>query len=241
MVNYNNEQHAMSIRQPMGTSNYYLYMEDGVPTRPMGIFNHNALLEVNQFTISSVEVVKGPVSSVYGAEAVGGAVNFLTQRPTAIPTAKIGVQFDQFGYRRLQLSTGAKIGKFGFYGGAMFSKQTNSWMANSDYDKSSVNLRMEYDVSSSTRLVATSTYSNYFSNTAGSVDSVAFYSRAYQSATDFTYRKSVSLRNRLTIEHQWSNNASSFFTVFHRMNKHGQNPKLYDQVDAGPGYGPRGN
>lgn len=31
MLNLNNEQRGMSIRQPMGTSNYYLYMEDGIP------------------------------------------------------------------------------------------------------------------------------------------------------------------------------------------------------------------
>ncbi len=224
MLNYNNEQHGMSIRQPMGQSNYYLYMEDGIPTRPMGVFNHNALLEVNQFTVSSIEVVKGPVSSMYGPEAVGGAINFLTQRPTAMPTAKVGVQFDQFGYRRLQLSTGAKYGKFGFYAGGMFSKQTDSWMARSDYDKSSINLRMEYDISQSTRLVATSTYTDYYSSTSGSVDSIAFYSRSYESSNDFTYRKSMALRNRLTIEHQWADDGNSFFTVFHRTNKHGQNP-----------------
>jgi outer membrane receptor for ferrienterochelin and colicin len=89
MQNLNNEQHGMSIRQPMGTSAYYLYMEDGLPIRPLGIFNHNALLEINQFAISSIEVVKGPVSSIYGPEAVGGAINFISQRPTAVPTAKI--------------------------------------------------------------------------------------------------------------------------------------------------------
>ncbi|MHA4801728.1 TonB-dependent receptor, partial [Enterococcus faecium] len=80
MPSYTNEQHGMAIRQPMGTSAYYLYMEDGVPIRPLGIFNHNALLEINQFAISSMEVVKGPVSSIYGPEAVGGAINFIMQR-----------------------------------------------------------------------------------------------------------------------------------------------------------------
>lgn len=224
MVNYNNEQHAMSIRQPMGTSNYYLYMEDGIPTRPMGVFNHNALLEVNQFAVSSIEVVKGPVSSIYGPDAVGGAINFLTQRPTAVPTGKLGIQFDQLGYRRIQGGAGARLGKFGFYAGGMISKQTDSWMANSDYEKSTINLRLEYELAKNTRLTAASTYGDYFSNTAGSVDSIAFYARAYQSATDFTYRKSKAMRNRLTLEHTWANSAQSFFTLFHRMNKHGQNP-----------------
>ena len=43
MVNLGNEQHSMAIRQPMTTNAYYLYLEDGLPIRPMGVFNHNAL------------------------------------------------------------------------------------------------------------------------------------------------------------------------------------------------------
>ena len=108
MVNLNNEQHSMAIRQPMTTNAYFLYLEDGVPIRPLGVFNHNALLEISQFAISSVEVVKGPVSSIYGAEAIGGAVNFIMQRPTLVPTAKVGVQFDNFGFRRVQFGGGAR-------------------------------------------------------------------------------------------------------------------------------------
>jgi iron complex outermembrane receptor protein len=100
----------MAIRQPFTTNSYFLYMEDGVPIRPMGVFNHNSILEFNQFAISSVEVVKGPVSSIYGPEAVGGAINFITQRPTILPTAKIGIQADQWGYQRLQYGAGAMMG-----------------------------------------------------------------------------------------------------------------------------------
>ncbi len=224
MVNYNNEQHGMSIRQPMGTSNYYLYMEDGIPIRPMGVFNHNALLEVNQFTVSSIEVVKGPVSSIYGPEAVGGAINFISQRPTAIPTAKIGIQFDQFGYRRLQLGAGVRVGKFGIYAGGLVSDQTNSWMANSDYTKNSWNTRMEYHFNTNTRLIGTFMYAKYYSDMSGSADSIAFYKRAYIGTSDFTYRKSMASRSRITLEHDWNAGSKSFITVFNRFNEHGQNP-----------------
>ena len=41
------EGHMTSIRQPISTSPLYLYLEDGVPTRSTGFFNHNALYEVN--------------------------------------------------------------------------------------------------------------------------------------------------------------------------------------------------
>jgi iron complex outermembrane recepter protein len=224
MPSYNNEQHAMSIRQPMGTNAYYLYMEDGVPIRPLGIFNHNALLEINQFAISSIEVVKGPVSSIYGPEAVGGAINFIMQKPTLLPTAKLGIQFDNWGFKRVQFGSGAKIKKFGFYVGGLSSKQTNSWMAASDYDKTSINVRLEYNFTDKTRLIGSLVYGKYYSQMAGSVDSAMFYSRNYVSSSDFTYRKSEATRSRITLEHDWKSNSKSFITLFHRYNKHGQNP-----------------
>lgn len=224
MPSYNNEQHAMAIRQPMGTSAYYLYMEDGIPIRPLGVFNHNALLEINQFAISSIEVVKGPVSSIYGPEAVGGAVNFIMQRPTLVPTAKVGVQFDNWGFRRVQFGSGAKIKKFGFYVGGLSSQQTNSWMAASDYDKTSINARLEYNFTEKTRLIGSLIYGKYYSQMSGSVDSTMFYKRNYVSSSDFTYRKSDATRSRLTLEHDWNTNSKSFITFFQRSNKHGQNP-----------------
>ncbi|GAB3772300.1 TonB-dependent receptor [Spirosoma horti] len=224
MVNLNNEQHMMAIRQPMTTNAYFLYMEDGVPIRPMGVFNHNALLEMNQFTVSSIEVVKGPVSSIYGPEAVGGAVNFITQRPTAVPTARIGIQADQWGYQRVQVGAGATQGKFGIYVGGFVSRQRNAWLASSDYDKSSYFTRLEYAFTARTRLTGTFSYNNYNSQTSGSVDSTAFFARQYVSTTDFTYRKTVSLRSRLTLEHDWTNGSQSFLTAFVRNNTVAQNP-----------------
>jgi len=233
MVNLNNEQHSMSIRQPMTTNAYYLYMEDGVPIRPMGVFNHNSLLEMNQFTVSSIEVVKGPVSSIYGPEAVGGAINFISQRPTTIPTARIGVQFDQWGYKRIQYGAGGMLGKFGIYVGGLVADQTNAWMSSSDYSKNAQYARMEYHFSPKTRLIYTLTYGKYDSQTSGSVDSVAFYNRQYVSTTGFTYRKAYSLRTRLTLEKDWRNGSQSFITAFGRDNKHGQNPSYQIRWTSG--------
>lgn len=227
MLNYNNEQHGMSIRQPMGTSAYFLYMEDGVPIRPMGVFNHNALIEMNVFAISNIEVVKGPASSLYGPEAVGGAINFISQRPTAVPTVKIGVQGDQFGYKRLQYGAGAMLTKnLGVYVGGFVANQQNSWMANSDYDKNSINARLDYSLGKRTKLTLATSYNNYYSDTSGSVDSIAFYKRQYVSTTDFTYRKVYSLRTRLTTEHKWNENNETFVTFFYRDNSIGQNPSF---------------
>lgn len=225
MLNYNNEQHAMAIRQPMGTNAYFLYMEDGIPLRPMGVFNHNALIEMNIFAISSIEVVKGPASSLYGPEAVGGVINFITQKPTAVPTARLGVQFDNFGYKRVQYGAGGMISrKSGLYVGGFYAKQQNGWMTYSDYDKNSVNARWDYELSGKTKFILAGSYNDYYSQTPGSVDSIAFYNRAYVSTSDFTYRKVTALRVRLSTEHSWNENNHTSLQLFYRDNSIGQNP-----------------
>ena len=224
MVNLGNEQHSMSIRQPMTTNSYYLYLEDGLPIRPMGVFNHNALLEINQFNLQSVEVVKGPVSSLYGPEAVGGVVNFISVRPPVNPEFKIGIQSDQWGYKRLQLAGGATVGKFGFHVAGISSEQNHSWMTFSDYNKDNFNARIDYTINSKTRLISNTMIGKYYSDMSGSVNEDAFYKQTYKSATNFTYRKSDALRTRLTLERDWNEKGNSFLTVFHRDNKLGQNP-----------------
>jgi outer membrane receptor protein involved in Fe transport len=225
MLNYGNEQHAMSIRQPMGTAAYFLYLEDGLPLRPMGVFNHNALLETNPLAINSIEVVKGPASSLYGPEAVGGAINVLTKRPTSVPTASAGLQADQYGYRRLQAAGGGMLSaKLGAYVSGYVARQRNSWLASSDYDKAAVNARVEYAPAERLRLTAAAALNDYNSQTSSAVDSVAYYRREYSSTSDFTYRRAYALRARLTAEQQWSPQQQTSLTGYFRDNSLGQNP-----------------
>ncbi|QDW23068.1 TonB-dependent receptor [Flavobacterium sp. KBS0721] len=224
MVNLGNEQHMMSIRQPMTTNAYYLYLEDGLPIRPMGIFNHNALLEINQFNLQSIEVVKGPVSSLYGPEAVGGTINLISLKPPVDPEFKFGVQGDNYGYRRFQAAGGATIGKVGFHIAGISSLQENGWMAYSDYNKDNLNARIDFNISPSTRLISNTMYGKYYSDMSGTVNEDAFNNRTYKSTSNFTYRKSDALRTRLTLEHDWNSNSSSYITGYLRDNKLGQNP-----------------
>jgi hypothetical protein len=51
------EGHTTAIRQPMTTDPVYLYLEDSIPSRSTGYFNHNALYEIN--LRSRAEVIKG--------------------------------------------------------------------------------------------------------------------------------------------------------------------------------------
>lgn len=224
MANLGNEQHSMAIRQPMTTNAYFLYLEDGLPIRPLGVFNHNALLEINQFNLQNIEVIKGPVSSLYGPEAVGGAINLISKKPSLKNEIKIGYQGDQFNYNRFQAMGSGTVGKFGFHIAGLTSIQKNSWMTYSDYEKFNINGRFDYTFNAKNKLIATIFYGDYYSQMSGSVNEDSFYKRSYKSLTDFAYRKSKALRTKLMYELKWNNQSHTEITAFFRSNDMGQNP-----------------
>ena len=97
-----------AIRQPVSTSPVYLYLENGVPTRAAGFFNHNALYEVNMSGANGVEIIKGPGSALYGSDAIGAVVNTLSGRPPREDKLSVNVEGGEDGYQRVQLN-GAKL------------------------------------------------------------------------------------------------------------------------------------
>ena len=227
MVNLGNEQHMMAIRQPISTNAVYLYLEDGLPIRPIGIFNHNALYEINQAGVRSIEVVKGPASSLYGSNAIGGAVNFLTQRPTPLPTAGVSGQGDNYGYRRVDASASGTVGKLGLYAGGYAARQRHGWQDYTDFDKESWTVRGDYAFSAKTRLIGMGTYNYLNTQTPGTVDSARFYSRSYASNNRFTNRVVTAVRASLRLEHDWSPRQQTALTAYTRYNSTGQLPSYY--------------
>ncbi|GAA4088932.1 TonB-dependent receptor domain-containing protein [Mucilaginibacter panaciglaebae] len=227
MVDLGNEQHTMAIRQPITYNALYLYMEDGLPIRPTGIFNHNSLYEINISGVKDIEVIKGPASSLYGSNAIGGAVNFIIQNPPAVPSGHISLQGDTHNYRRLDADAGFTSGKFGLYVGGYTTHLKNGWQDYSDFDKHSVNFKSAYAVNDHTKITAAASYNYLNTQTPGSLDSAHFYSRSYGANQRFTYRKVWAFRANAKLEHAWNQKNNTFVTAFYRDNSTAQLPSYY--------------
>ena len=104
--NLGGEGHMASIRQPITTSGVYLFLEDGLPTRPTGFFNHNGLYEINIPQASRVEVIKGPASALYGSDAIGGVINSMTKPAPLERSAELRVEAGENGWKRALVSVG---------------------------------------------------------------------------------------------------------------------------------------
>ncbi|QHS60674.1 TonB-dependent receptor [Chitinophaga agri] len=224
MVDLGNEQHTMAIRQPIGYKSLFLYMEDGIPIRTTGDFNHNALIEINMAALRNIEVVRGPASSLYGSEAVGGAVNFITVAPSLQPTARAQVEISDRGYKRADFNASSTFNKVGISIGGYYADQRNGYMDHSDFHKLALTGRVDYQISDRTKWINSMTLTDYYTDQVGGLDSAHFYAKDYRNFQTFSYRKVNALRYRSTLEHTWNNTDRTTITGFFRNNTIEQNP-----------------
>ncbi len=224
MVDIGNEQNTVAVRQPITYKAFFLYLEDGIPIRPTGVFNHNALYELNMSGINRFEVIKGPSSSIYGSNAIGGAMNFFTPDPTQRKTGKISVRGNDNGYRRSDFTGSTTVGNLGLYVGGYVARQRDGWRQHSDFDKVSITARADYAINSRTKLISTLSTNHLDTDMTGSLDSTAFFGQDYSSQQTFTYRKVHATRVRTTLSQIWSDRQQTDFTLFFRDNTTLQNP-----------------
>ncbi len=234
MVDLGNEQHSMSMRQPLSYGSLFLYLEDGVPIRTTGVFNHNALIEMNMANVRSIEVIKGPASSLYGSEAIGGAVNFISHRPTAIPAANIQIQANNLGYKRADFMASNSWKKFGLVATGYYANRSNGPRDHSDLQKAAFTLRGDWKINDKSVWINDVSYSDYHTDMTGGLDSANFYSQDFTSLHTFTYRKVKALRFKSAFKRTWNDKAKTSFTGFYRDNSIGQNPHYRVKDDYKP-------
>ncbi|MCB1773285.1 MAG: TonB-dependent receptor [Gammaproteobacteria bacterium] len=63
-------------------SDHTLILLDGVPINP-GTIGNTAIQNIDPRLVERVEIVRGPLSSLYGSAAIGGVVNLITREPAA--------------------------------------------------------------------------------------------------------------------------------------------------------------
>ncbi|MEM9340637.1 MAG: carboxypeptidase-like regulatory domain-containing protein, partial [Bacteroidota bacterium] len=226
-----NEQHMTSIRQPISTKGLFLFLEDGLPTRPTGVFSHNVMNELNQGAIRSIEVIRGPASSTYGAEAIGGVVNIITQSPSLAPTGRVALRNNSNGLRRADLRASNTFGRTGIFVGGYYAQRRDGFFEHSDMDKYGLTFKLTHTLSSRTDLNFSITNVDHKTDMTGSLDSASFFNEDVTSTQTFTERTVKALRVQSTVNHDWSNSSNTTVRLFFRDNAVGQIPSYRIRTD----------
>lgn len=221
------EGHITAIRQPLTTSPVYLFLEDGIPIRSTGFFNHNALYEVNIPQSERIEVMKGPATALYGSDAIGGTINVLTRPSPAKPEIEINPEIGEYGWYRLLASGGNTWGA----NGIRFDLNTthsDGWRERSGYDRQSVTLRWDRMISNTVTAKTILAFSNIDQKTGGSsgLTKSDFESRPWYNYQTFDFRKVRAFRLSTEIEKEFKDKLLSFIPYFR-----------WNEMDLLPGWG----
>lgn len=228
-----NEQHNLSLRQPLSYNAVYLYLEEGLPIRPVGLFNHNALYELNLAGVGSIEVLKGPASSLYGSNAVGGAVNFLTQPPSARPEAWLGGQASDQGYLRVDYGASSSWAGQGLRLSGYRSARRGGWQNHNEADKDSLTLRHDLALQAQATLKTIFSYNRLWTDMPGSLTPNQYQNEPGLSPHTFTWRKVEAWRASSVLQGAWNDGGLSSLTLYARDNTTDQLPS-YLIFNTGP-------
>lgn len=93
-----------------GKPNFTLVMIDGVPVNDVtnllgGSFDLSSLPADN---IERVEIVRGPLSSIYGSDAIGGVINFISRKGSQSPELDVSAELGSFLRRQFKIDTSGK-------------------------------------------------------------------------------------------------------------------------------------
>jgi vitamin B12 transporter len=99
-----------------GKPNQLLVLIDGIPVNDLsnelgGAFDFSSLALTN---IDHVEIVRGPISSIYGSEAVSGVVNFVTKKSSGPASFALDDSFGSFGAAQTSATGMGAIGRAGY-------------------------------------------------------------------------------------------------------------------------------
>lgn len=197
----NGEGSIVGIRQPIGTAPVYLYLEDGVPVRASGFFNHNAMYEVNLPQAGGIEVIRGPGTALQGSDAIGGVVNILTRAPSAEPELQALLEAGDYTWLRGLFSASDTWGDIG--GRADLNvTHSDGWRDQSGYDRQSITLRGDRALAGDGQLKAIVSATNIDQDT-GALSYLSeddYRNDPTRNYTPFAYRKVQSARASLDWE-----------------------------------------
>ena len=113
----NGQESLTAIRSPVlsgaGSCGAFQMALDGIPMRASGFCNVNQIFEANTEQAGSVEVIRGPGSVLYGANALHGAINVISRPITETASGDFSYELGPHRYNRVRGTVSNTYGPHG--------------------------------------------------------------------------------------------------------------------------------
>ncbi len=114
----NGQESLTAIRSPVlsgsGSCGAFQFSQDSIPLHAVGFCNVNEMFEANTEQAGAIEVIRGPGSVLYGANAIHGAINVLSNPISATGDSSIGYELGPHNYNRIRATTSDTSGANGY-------------------------------------------------------------------------------------------------------------------------------
>jgi vitamin B12 transporter len=148
-------------------ANHTRFMIDGIKLYdPMVTGAYYNFANFNLQGIQKIEISKGPQSSLYGSDAIGGVINLFTRRGKGEPRLTLGQKIGSFQTFEESLDFSGEKDDLGYYfglirkdsGGYSLARESTGNHERDPYHNLNASLRLDYDVSQKTHLFLTGRY-----------------------------------------------------------------------------------
>jgi outer membrane receptor protein involved in Fe transport len=101
----NGQEHLTAIRSPVltgaGSCGAFFMALDGISLRAPGFCNANQLFDANSEQAARIEVLKGPASTLYGTNALHGAINIISPDAFGDNANELSLQLGAYDFARI--------------------------------------------------------------------------------------------------------------------------------------------
>ncbi len=132
--------HMTSIRMPLNTGPYYLFLQDGIPVQSSGFFNHNGLAYTNFTSAGSAEVLKGAGTALYGSDSIAATVNVISNDPSLATGSKVMVDLGSARFHKLGLVSGNQYADDASIGFEFSHSESDGWRDHTNSERNEASL-----------------------------------------------------------------------------------------------------
>ena len=133
-----------------------MVLTDGRPVK-MGLFGCTVTHSLPLNNVERIEVVRGPLSVLYGSDALGGVINIITRKPTKPIEANCTFSYSTHNTYIYQIQVGGLQGPFNLYI-TTDKRKGNGHLDNSAYDGSDYTFRIGYEIINNVEATLTGKY-----------------------------------------------------------------------------------